>query len=137
MNKQALFQNAHATARKIAAAVGDYMVAFKIALKKAWSEIKMTIEFGVAENGKRYVEAAADSINIGDTFTKEFRVDAVLPTKKNLRLGKEIKPAATVIRTYKVTGAGQVFFKGDPSGDHQHLQRFYCDVTEQRIYDAE
>ncbi len=138
MNKQALFTNAHRIARSIAAAVGNYMVAFKLALKQAWSEIKMTIEFttGVAANGKDYVEAAAGTVNIGDTFTKEFRVDAKPLTKKMIRLGIEGHPAATVIRTYTVTGAGQAFTVGDPMKGEKK-QRFYCEMQEQRIYDAE
>lgn len=139
MNKQALFTNAHRIARSIAAAVGNYMVAFKLALKKAWSEIKMTIEFttGVAANGKSYVEAAAGTVNIGDTFTKEFRVEAFEPNKRQQRIGMKATPAATVTRTYTVTGAGQTFPQGNPDQGFKQMQRFYCETQEQRTEKGE
>ncbi|WP_336273741.1 hypothetical protein [Vreelandella indica] len=96
----------------------------------------MTIEHGIAQNGTHYVEAEAGTVNIGDTFTKEFRVDARPLTKKMIRLGIEGHPAATVIRTCTVTGMGQEFTVGNP-GEYKQMQRFYCDMQEQRIYDAE
>lgn len=98
----------------------------------------MTIEFttGIAANGSSYVEAEAASVNIGDTFTKEFRVDAKPLTKKMIRVGIEGHPAATVIRTYTVTGMGKAFTVGDPMKGEKK-QRFYCDMQEQRTYDAE
>ncbi len=52
MNKQSLFQQAHAEARKIAAAVGDYMVAFKLALKQAWASLQQPLEQRLAKIGK-------------------------------------------------------------------------------------
>jgi hypothetical protein len=98
----------------------------------------MTIEFttGIAQNGTDYVEAAAESVNIGETFTKEFRVAGEPLTKKMIRLGKKPTTDATVIRTFTVTGKGQKFTVGDPMKG-EYKQRFYCDMQEQRIYDAE
>ncbi|WP_339119180.1 hypothetical protein [Halomonas sp. BMC6] len=132
MNKQALFNNAHRIARRIAAAVGNYMVAFKLALKQAWSDLKMTVTFGIAQNNTRYVEAEAGTVNIGDTFTETFSVEAFEPNKRQLRIGMKATPAATVTRTYTVTGAGKVFPYGDPSNGFKYLQRFYCETQEQR-----
>ena len=40
MNKQDLMKKAHKLAKEIVSMVGDYLVSLKIALKKAWSEIK-------------------------------------------------------------------------------------------------
>lgn len=52
MNKQALFTTAHRIARSIASAVGNYMIAFKLALKQAWNQAKMSNEIDVvSKNG--------------------------------------------------------------------------------------
>lgn len=44
MNKQALMTKAHKIAKSIVSAVGNYMVAMKIALKQAWSEMMNTFQ---------------------------------------------------------------------------------------------
>ena len=97
----------------------------------------MTIEHGIAANGKHYVEAETGTVNIGDTFTYEFRIEAKPLTKKMIRLGIEGHPAATGIRTVTVTGAGDTFPVGSPDQGYKHMQRFYGDLDEKRIYDAE
>jgi hypothetical protein len=137
MNKQALFTNAHRIARSIAAAVGNYMVAFKLALKQAWSDLKMTVTFGIAQNNTRFVEAEAGTVNIGDTFTETFSVEAFEPNKRQLRIGMKATPAAIVTRTYTVTGAGQTFPQGNPDTGFKQMQRFYCETQEQRTEKGE
>lgn len=75
MNKRNLMIKAHNIAKSIVSAVGDYQVAMKIALKQAWGEIEMTkaiVDFGIAANNNRFVEAEAETVNIGDTFTKKY-----------------------------------------------------------------
>lgn len=51
MNKRNLMTQAHKIAKSIVAAVGDYMIAMKIALKKTWGEAIMkntqTVEYTV------------------------------------------------------------------------------------------
>ena len=42
MTKTELFKKAHTKARQIVGQVGNYMVAFKLALKWAWEEVKMS-----------------------------------------------------------------------------------------------
>lgn len=96
----------------------------------------MTIEHGIAANGKHYVEAEPGAVNIGDSFTYEFRIEAKPLTKKMIRVGIEGHPAATVIRTITVTNAGEAFTVGDPMKGVKK-QRFYGDLEEKRIYDAE
>lgn len=137
MNKQALFTNAHRIARSIAAAVGNYMVAFKLALKQAWSDLRMTVTFGIAQNNTRFVEAEAGTVNIGDTFTQEFSVEAFEPNKRQQRIGMKATPAAIVTRTYTVTGAGQTFPQGNPDTGFKQMQRFYCETQEQRTEKGE
>lgn len=68
MNKRELMTKAHAEAKKIVAVVGDYLVALKITLKKAWSEM-MSKNIGIgyrviqtAKNGKEYIEFLAGDV---------------------------------------------------------------------------
>ncbi|SHL52112.1 hypothetical protein [Halomonas caseinilytica] len=98
----------------------------------------MTTEFetGIAQNGTRYIEAEAGSIEIGFTYTKEIRFDAREQTKKMKRIGLEGHPSGKKIRTYTVTGKGKEFTAGDPMKGEK-MQRFYCDIEEQIIYDEE
>lgn len=108
MNKQALFQQAHATARQTAAIVGDYLVAFKIALKQAWAEAARTVrtfclaQKGVAKNGAAFVEMfARDVAAIGETLACE--VEITEGRRANRRtVGKRIFQLT-------VTGLGKVF----------------------------
>nr|WP_289100166.1 hypothetical protein [uncultured Halomonas sp.] len=93
----------------------------------------MTIEFGIAANNKRFVEAEAGTVNIGDVFKKEMKVEAFEPTKKELRIGKKATPAGTLVRTYTVTAAGKEFAKTQQDGSVKYMQRFYCETTEQII----
>ena len=92
----------------------------------------MTIEFGIAANNKRFVEAEAGTVNIGDVFKKEMQVEAFEPTKKELRIGKKATPAGTLVRTYTVTGAGKEFTVGEPRA-YKQMQRFYCETSEEII----
>ena len=94
------------------------------------------ITYGIAQNGKLYVEAAPGQFEIGDIVEKKGRFAAV--TRKR-RGGPAPHPAGDLIRKLKVEGAGDEF-NAAPLGDaeKQMRQRFYCEVIdEQRIYDAE
>ncbi|OEY66787.1 hypothetical protein [Marinobacter sp. X15-166B] len=44
MNKSKLFKNAHKVAKATVAIVGDYMIAFSLALKAAYSELKNNMQ---------------------------------------------------------------------------------------------
>ncbi len=96
----------------------------------------MTTEFkaGIAQNGTHYVEAAEGALKDGDIVTDEGRFAA----NKRAKRGAPKHPGGTLIRTYKVTGAGQVFDAQTDLGSPEKIirQRFYCEMLdEQRIYD--
>lgn len=107
MNKQALFSEAHQVARQTVAIIGDYMIAFKLALKAAWTASNTSRTFGLAQqgtaqNGKAYIEMGADDAAvIGDILVCE--VEITEGRRKNRRVvGKRVLK-------FVVTGLGKVF----------------------------
>lgn len=111
MNKRELMSKAHAEARKIVAIVGDYMVALKITLKKAWSEImNKSIEIGyrviqTAKNGKGYIEFVASDVagfEVGATLNIAGRT--IEADKRRRRRARVDAP-----RTAIIDGLGEVY----------------------------
>lgn len=98
----------------------------------------MTTQFttGIAQNGTHYVEAAEGAFQIGDIVTDEGRFAA----NKRARRGAPKHPGGTLVRKYKVTGAGQAFdaMTDFSKKEPEMRQRFYAEIIdEQKIFDEE
>lgn len=92
---------------------------------------------GIAQNGKHYVEAEEGAFKTGDTVVSEGRFAAV--TRKR-RGGPAPHNGGTLVRTYKITGAGKPFVAmPDLSQPEPEMrQRFYAEIIdEQKAFDAE
>lgn len=118
MTNSEIFKSAHAMARNTVKFVGNYMIAFSLALKEVYKnmatkivELKSLMS-GKAKNGEKYATIPAElDVNEGDTLTSTF-------VEKAKKRGFRSSPAKQVTQTLEITGFGT---------------EYYCDIMKANV----